>query len=318
MRRVFILLSSKALPYARLCIRTLLANSTEPVRLHLVVDNLEEQRILIAETAQYAIAGRAEILVVSKEEVSDRLSDRFAAMPGLRALHEGHPCWRKIVDPLVLSDADDEIIVTDPDLFFPNRYRFEATPAEGVMMMRQGPNCLFPPAAVRATFDTGVHLANHVDIGVAQLRAGAIDPAWLDWLCGRLDLQTYRPFMHIEAILWSAMAMRFGGRHLAPSAWRCWERGQIKRLAVAGGVPGHWTLRFERLASVKCIHVSGPSKWWVVKALEAGGIRETLNDCTAPSVGPEYRELTRADYEGEQRLKAWAGRLGYYRLTGRA
>lgn len=314
MRRVFLLMHSSALPYARLSIRTMLANSAEPVQLRLVADDAAERDLLEAETAPLAAPG-SEILVTAQEEVSDLLASRFPGRAGLRALHEGHPCWRKVIDPLVLSDPEDEIIVTDPDLLFPNRYAFEPTPAEGVMVMRQGPDCLFPPPAVRATFDRGVRLANHVDIGVAQLRAGAVDPDWLDWLCAGMELDRFRPFMHIEAILWSALAMRFGGRHLDPAAWRCWERGKLKRLAVAAGVPGHWTLKAEPLASVKCIHVSGPSKWWVQDALKAGSLKETGTDRTAPSTGPAYAELTRAGYEREQRLKGLVRRVGLYRLT---
>lgn len=313
-RRVFILLSSHALPYAKLCIRTMLANSVEPIRLRLVADNAEEKAILAAETAEFTMPGKSTIEVIAKDEVSDRLATRFAGKAGLRALHEGHPCWRKITDPLVLSEPDDEIIVADPDLLFPNRYMFEATPAEGVMLMRQGPNCLFPPPAVRATFDLGVRLANHVDIGVAQLRAGAVDIDWLDWLASGLELKANRPFMHIEAIVWSAMAMRFGGRHLDPGMWRCWERGKFKRLAVAAGLPGRWTLRLEPLESVKCIHISGPSKWWVTEAMASGGVKEFHNDCRRPSEGPAYVELTRTDYEREQRLKLVAKQLRIFRL----
>jgi len=314
-RRVFMLLSSRALPYAKLCIRTMLANSDEPIALRLVADDNQEKSVLQAETAEFSASGENTIEVIAKDEVSDRLTDRFPGLAGLRALHEGHPCWRKIIDPLVLSEENDEAIVTDPDLFFPNSYTFEATPAEGVMVMRQGPNCLFPPAAVREAFELGVRLANHVDIGVAQLRAGAVDPEWLDWLASGLDLDAYRPFMHIEAILWSAMAMRFGGRHLDPKVWRCWERGKFKRLAIAAGLPGRWTLRLEPLDSVKCIHVSGPSKWWVTEAIAFGELKEFHNDCRAPSVGSAYVELTRAEYEREQRLKTRFEKLGLYRLT---
>ena len=314
-RRVFILLSSHALPYAKFCIRTMLANSMEPVALRLIADNADEKAILARETAQYAIPGKGTIEIIAKEEVSDLLASRYPGKAGLRALHEGNPCWRKITDPLVLSEPDEEIIVADPDLLFPNRYMFEATPPEGIMLMRQGPNCLFPPAAVRATFDLGVKLANHVDIGVAQLRAGTVDIDWLDWLCSGLDLDAYRPFMHIEAIIWSAMAMRFGGRHLDPASWHCWERGKLKRLAVAAGVPGPWTLRFEPLDRVKCIHVSGPSKLWVSAAMESGSLKEFHNDRCEPSVGPDYRELTAKGYEREQSLKAAVRRLGYYKLT---
>lgn len=317
MRRIFLLMSSRALPYARLAIRTMLANSAEPLHLRLIADDAAEQRLLAEGSAGLAPAG-SRIEVIDKAEVSARLAERFPGRAGLWALHQGHPCWRKITDPLALSAPEDEIVVCDPDLFFPNRFAFEPTPAEGVLLMRQGPNCLFPPEAVRAAFGLGLRLANHVDIGVAQLRAGAIDPDWLDRVALGLDPARFRPFMHLEAILWSALAMRFGGRHLDPAAWRCWERGKLKRVAVAAGLPGPWTLRLEPLARLKCIHVSGPSKWWVQQALASGSLRETGTDRTAPTAGPAYAELTRAAYEREQRLKGLARRAGLYRLGGDA
>lgn len=315
-RRVFILMSSHALPYARLCIETMVQKSTEPVGLRLVVDNAAEKTLLEAETAGIAVPPGSAITVIAKEEVSDLLATRLPGHAGLRALHEGHPCWRKIIDPIVLSAPEEEIIVTDPDLFFPNRFAFEPTPDQGVMMMRQGPDCLYPPEAVREVFDLGVPLANHVDIGVAQLRAGAIDPGWLDWLTGHMDLAAYRPFMHIEAILWSAIAMRIGGEHLNPTAWKCWERGKLKRLAVAAGFPGRWTLKFEPLARAKCIHVSGPSKWWVTEAVAAGHMRDFGNTHADPTPGVAYRALTRDGFEREQRLKQTVRAMGLYRLTG--
>jgi hypothetical protein len=304
MRRVFIVLSSKSLPYAHACIRTMLGNCAEPVSLHLIADDTEEQRILVAETAAYARPGRAVISVISEEEVADRIADRFPGLDGLRALHQGHPCWRKIIDPLALSAPEEEIIVADPDLFFPNRFDFEPMPQQGVLMMRQGPNCLYPPAAVRAAFDHGLRLANHVDIGVAQVRAGTIDPEWLDWAVRPLVQSQLSSFMHIEAIVWSALAMQYGGQHLQPKAWHCWERGLIKRAAVALGLPGHWALRLERLERIKCIHASGPSKWWVQQGLKTGAIREFGVDRTGPTTGTPYVELTRAGFEREQRLKS--------------
>jgi len=315
-RRAFILMSSHALPYARLCIATMLERSAEPVHLRVIADDAAEAETLRAALADIAAPEGSRLEVIAKEEVSARLAERWPGHAGLRALHEGHPCWRKVTDPLILSEPEDEIIVCDPDLYFPNRFAFEPTPREGVMMMRQGPNCLFPPGAVREVFDAGYKLANHVDIGVAQLRAGAVNIDWLDTLARSLDLAAWRPFMHVEAILWSAMAMRFGGCHLDPLAWRCWQRGHLKRLAVAAGLPGRLTLKLEPLARVKCIHVSGPSKWWVTEAVEAGTMRGFGREHLAPVAGPAYRELTRADYEREQRLKGLAARLGYYRLTG--
>jgi hypothetical protein len=135
-RRAFILLSSHALAYARICIRTLLNNSDEPVHLRLVVDNADEARVFETEVQSIKLPEGSRIEVITKDLVSDLLAQRYPGKQGLRALHEGHPCWRKIIDPLVLSAPEDEIIVADPDLLFPNLYRFEQTPAEGVMMMR--------------------------------------------------------------------------------------------------------------------------------------------------------------------------------------
>ena len=303
MRRVFILMSSSALPYAHPCIRTMLENSVEPVHLRLIADDPDERRILEEETARYIVPGRAEIDVIDEAEVADRIATRYPGMEGLRGLHVGHPCWRKIIDPLALSEPDDEVIVTDPDLFFPNRFDFEPTPPDGVMMMRQGPNCMLPPEAVRIAFDKGMYLAKHVDIGVAQLRAGAVDPEWLNWAATDIAVERFHRYMHVEPIIWSAMAMRIGGRHLDPAAWRCWQRGKVKRLAVAAGVPGRWTLRLEPLPRLKCIHVSGPSKWWVQEGLADGSLTEHGNDVCGPTRGPAYVELTRQQYEREQRAK---------------
>lgn len=313
-RRVFILLSSRSLPYAHLCVRTMLANAVEPVHLRLLGDDPADVERLETGVADIAVPQGSTLGFLTKDDVSGEISARHPGRRGLWSLHNGHPCWRKIIDPLILSAEDEEVIVTDPDLFFPNRYSFEPTPATGVAMMRQGPNCLYPPDAVRQTFDLGVKLANHVDIGVAQVRAGAVDLDWLDWLTSSIDLARFRPFMHIEAIIWSAMAMRMGGAHLNPSVWRCWERGKIKRLAVALGFPGHLTLRLEALDRLKCIHVSGPSKWWVKAALERGALRETHNLITEAVPGVPYRELTRGHYENEQRIKRAVAATGLVKV----
>ena len=315
-RRVFILMSSHALPYGHLCIRTMIQNAVEPVQLRLIGDDAEDAKRLSDGIADIAVPQSSTIDVIPREEVTVQLAARHPHLKGLRALHDGHPCWRKITDPLVLSEPQDEVIVADPDLFFPNRFTFEPTLRDGVMMMRQGPNCLYPPDAVRAAFGLGVKLANHVDIGVAQVRAGAVDLDWLDWFARGLDLDRFRPFMHIEAIVWSALAMRMGGVHLDPGVWRCWERGKIKRVAVTMGLPGVWTLRLEAMHRYKCIHVSGPAKWWVTEAIEKGVLRDYGNRILAPSLGVAYRELTRNDYEREQSFKHKIKALGLYRITG--
>lgn len=313
-RNVFILLSSRSLPYARICIDTMLRNSLDPVRLRLVVDDQAEETAIAEGLADLAIPEHSRLEVIGKDMVQETLRDRFPGLVGLHQLHDGHPCWRKIIDPIALSGAQDEIIVTDPDLVFPNRYCFEPPMEDGVRMMWQRANCLLPPAAVRRSFDLGVRLSNHVDIGVAQVRAGAIDLEWLDWYARMLDVPDFRKFMHIEAIIWSALAMRMGGEHLNPGVWKCWQRGQLKRVAIALGLPGRWTLKLENLGAMKCIHVSGMSKWWIKEAMETGLVSETQNRLDKPTTGPAYRELTRETYEREQKIKSVARLIGYQQL----
>ncbi len=62
------------------------------------------------------------------------------------------------------------MVLLDPDLYFPNTFRFEPTPEQGILLMWQRPNCLLPHKTVRAAMDAGIPLARHVDIGVAQWR----------------------------------------------------------------------------------------------------------------------------------------------------
>ncbi len=243
MRRVFIVMSSRALPYAHACIRTMLANSVEPVHLRIIADDSQEQAILAEATSQYAVPGWAEIDVIDEQDVADCIATRFPGMEGLRALHTGHPCWRKVIDPLALSGPDEEIIVADPDLFFPNKFDFESTPHHGVMMMRQRPNCLLPTDAVRTAFDQGLLLADHVDIGVAQLRAGSIDPEWLNWAV----LTTWPS----SGFATSCTSRRSSGR---PS--RCGSAGYtwIRRSGVVGRGAGSrgWRWRPEFRGSGRC------------------------------------------------------------------
>ena len=158
-------------------------------------------------------------------------------------------------------------------------------------------------------------LADHVDIGAAQVRFNAIDYDWLDWVVGALGHEEFTPYMHIEAIVWSAMAMKMGGGYLDPTAWRCWQRGQFKRVAIAMGVPGDKMLRLEPLDKIKCIHVSGPSKWWVTDAIKAGVLKSNDNVYDQPTEVMPFIEFTHDKFRSQQRIKNLARKLGYYKLT---
>ena len=73
MRRVFILLSTKALPCARHCLRTLSAQSAEPVRLDLVANTREKQRLLLARIVQYTVPGRDKTLFLTLGKLPEAL-----------------------------------------------------------------------------------------------------------------------------------------------------------------------------------------------------------------------------------------------------
>ena len=53
-----------------------------------------------------------------------------------------------MTDPLLLSRPGEEMLLLDPDLYFPNRFLFEATPSNGLSLMWQRPN-LPPPTGDR-------------------------------------------------------------------------------------------------------------------------------------------------------------------------
>jgi hypothetical protein len=120
--------------------------------------------------------------------------------------------------------------------------------------------------------------------------------------------------MHIEAIIWSALAMRLGGSHLNPTTWLCWRRSHWKRLLQKAGVPGSALLRFERLAQAKCFHAGGDAKWWVEKAASAGFL-DGRRSLTQHSECLPFVELTPRRYAREQSFKEALRSVGYYALV---
>lgn len=317
-RRVYMVLSSKALPYASRAIATLFKNCTEDFDLTLITDeNVDRLRIEdflgTLETPQ----GKT-CRVVDKNECDELAKDYFRDFPKIREFRAlGHPCWRKVTDPLLFGSNEDEFIVLDPDLYFPNKFSFEPTPRTGVLLMHQRPNCLFPPEAVLRAMTAGVPLANHVDIGIGQARTGSIDLDWLEWFVAEINAIEFRTYMHIEAIVWAACAMQFGGGYFAPSVWRCWQRGHVKRMLYASGlVSGPSLLMLENLKKIKCIHVSGPSKWWVIDAESRGILKTMQNDHSEMSQVIEFIKLDPQRYRRELMVKKAARKFGYYKLTG--
>jgi hypothetical protein len=180
--------------------------------------------------------------------------------------------------------------------------------------MWQKPNCLLPAETVKAAMQEGVRLAHHVDIGVAHWR-GPADLDWLNWLIGRLGGASIPRMMHVEAIVWSAIAMRIGGGHLAPEYWKCWHRTVPKRLMRKLGVPGPRILQHESLRKVKCFHAGGEAKWWLAELLEKTTSLDKQSDPLSPGKVLPFVELIPASYSRQEGFRRLLHTLDQYFFT---
>lgn len=311
-RKVYCILSARSLPYAEKCVQSLFATALEPVDLTLITDGPDDKRQIVESVERLGVKAPHRCVVYSQPEADAIAASKFAGYENLQQFRFGHPCWRKLTDPLLFAAPGEEMIILDPDLYFPNRFTFEPTLASGVVLMWQPPNCLLPDETVLSAYRSGVRLAHHVDIGVAQLR-NDVDLAWFDWLVGVLGGKAIPRKMHVEAIVWAAMAMRIGGGYFDPEHWNCYQYRQWKRVAMKLGVSGVKMLAHENIAKSKCFHASGVSKWFVKEACELNLFPPpaTITEHRAPM---PYEELTPAGYEADQRPKRLARRLGYYKI----
>lgn len=310
-RRVFMVLSPRSLGYAHYALESLFRNTAERIHLHLITDSAQDKAMLSEELAIRQQTAQHFWTIYSEDDLADAESEQFGGYSNLQRFRKGHPCWRKITDPILLSSSTQEMVLLDPDIYFPNRFLFEPTPAEGLLLMWQRPTCLYPPETVRSAMNARIRLAHHVDIGVAHLRA-PVDLDWLDWLIGQLDC-FHRREMHIEAIVWAALALRIGGGYLDPRYWHCWHRSQSARILGKLGVSGSSLLLKEPFSSIKCFHAGGPAKSWLAEA-KRKGILDTGKTVTQPGRIHPFIEITPKSYEREQRIKQVLATLGYYSL----
>ena len=311
-RSLYMVLSSRSLPYGKYAMESLCRRAAEAFQLHLVTDSEDDGAALNDFLRTLSATQGQSFSVHTPAELNERESALFRHYPKLRAFRKGHPCWRKITDPMLLSPDGAEMILLDPDIFFPNRFTFEETPASGLLLMWQRPNCLFPPSVVRAALEAGIRLAHHVDIGVAQWR-NAVDVDWLEWLVGSLGKDPLPRVMHIEAIVWSAIAMKVGGGYLDPRLWHCWHRTQTKRVQRLLHASGAGILKAEPWNEMKCFHAGGEAKWWIPEACDAG-FPHAASDRTQPGKILPFVELTPVRYGREQSIKRLLRGMGYYRL----
>ena len=312
--QVYAVLSPRSLRYALGGLADLFRNSIDPVDLHLITDSESDRETLSNAVSSLHPESRHTWSVTTENDLADAEASRFAGLSNLRSFRHGHPCWRKITDPLLMSADGEEIILLDPDVCFPNRFRFEETPATGLKLMWQRPTCLFPPEVVHRAIEAGVRLAHHVDIGVAHWRGGP-DLDWLDWLIGRLGGDQLPRLMHVEAIVWAALAMRDGGSYLDPHLWVCWHRTQVKRLRRVLGATGAEILADEPWQTMKCFHGGGEAKWLMHDLVARQRVTE-VNEVTHPGRVLPFVELTPTRYAWEQRAKNLLRTTGYYRVFG--
>ncbi|AXC10130.1 hypothetical protein ACPOL_0769 [Acidisarcina polymorpha] len=303
------MLSPRSLSYARLGLQSLLLHCLDLLEVTLITDTFEDQDLLAHTVNELSNPRAHRIRIVAKDELADLESTTFARYANLRSFRQGHPCWRKITDPLLLSQPGEEMIILDPDLFFPNPFRFEPGRAQGLSLMWQQPNCLLPPEVVQLAMRSGIRLARHVDIGVAHWRASA-ELDWVDWMLGKLGGQGLPQVMHVEAIVWAAIAMREGGGYLDPRYWKCWQRTSTKRIMLKLGFSGKRLLAAEPWTSLKCFHAGGEAKWWL-PAMERNS---SMPEQTEVGMTRPFIELTAERYAREEAIKRFVRRVDRFQI----
>ena len=297
-RSVYMVAGIDAIDYAEIAIASLFVNCSDSITFTLITDSASDRDRYAALLDR--LPGETPWVTRSQGECDALAEEVFRNVPHVRAFRLGHPCWRKITDPSLFAVPGSEVIVLDPDLYFPNAFHFEATPKGRLLLMRQRRHCLLPADVVRAAFQTGLPIAHHTDIGVAQ--HDELPWPWIDSLIAQLGGTDLPRVAHVESILWAMIAMKIGGGYLSPRAWACWERTLGKRLLMLLGFSGPGMLRLERTSRLKCFHASSGAKEWLVAAHEAG-IFHAGEPRLAP-VDPEpFVAIGRAEYEAGERMK---------------
>ena len=110
---VGISLGASSLPYGALCIRSLAENLEGDVPIHLLTDSLGDRAQL-----QHAFAGLTRVKVQVADELWADASNPMRRYAGLEKLRKGHPCWRKLTDPMLLARDGEEVVIVDPDVYF--------------------------------------------------------------------------------------------------------------------------------------------------------------------------------------------------------
>ena len=146
-----------------------------------------------------------------------------------------------------------------------------------------------------------------------------LDLEWLDWAITALG-ELPKNVLHVEAVLWSCLAMRMGGGYLDPTLWRCWENSQTKRIRRKLGATPAQMLALEDFSRAIAFHAGGVAKYW----LAAPGSEDQVKDLAArPSAESADRTalrpfvpFTAKKFEWLKKRGRWLDALGYYRFVG--
>lgn len=313
-RKLYVVLSARSLPYAHACLGSLLRNAAEMLDVTLITDGPEDKAQLEEAMTAIGTGNGHSWHVFDKADADRRAESRLSAFPATRAFREGHPCWRKITDPPLFAEPGEEMVILDPDVYFPNRFTFEPTPETGILLMHQRPNCLLPEETVRQAFEAGLAMADHTDIGVAQLGA-PFDWSVLEHLLETMGVGSLPRSMHVESIVWAELEMLWGGGYLDPVAWRCFDNSVFSRLRRRAGRSGVDTIKALDIGALKCLHAGGVAKNWLPDA-EAAGLFAKPADRQADTTVQPFVPFGRHKFERKFANRRLARRLGLYALIG--
>ena len=160
----------------------------------------------------------------------------------------------------------------------------------------------------------GSRWRDHTDIGVCQFRA-PLDLAELDAVLTTLDTAPHARSMHVESIVWAALAERLGGGYLDPGAWHCFANSVASRVRRRMGRSGAATLAQIDFAPVKAFHAGGVAKNWLVDA-ERAGLFDGPHSHLAPTPIRPFVVYPRAKFAAKLRNRRIARKLGLYKILG--
>ena len=315
-RTVYCVLGVRSLGYAVPCLGSLARNSVEPLLLRILTDSAADAVAMRDHLDPLFVDGRHRLEIHDQAHADALAADAYRAFPAIAAFRHGHPCWRKVTDPALYAAAGEEVIIIDPDVYFPNRFAFEPTPHTGLLLMWQRPNCLLPEPLVTEAYDRGIPMADHTDIGVCQFRA-PLDLVALEALLTSIDTRPFARSMHVESIVWAALAERLGGGYLDPEAWHCFANSVPSRLARRMGRSGAATLAQLDFAPVKAFHAGGTAKTWLADAERDGLFADPRTHVDPTPITP-FVEYPRGKFESKLRTRRVARRLGLYKVLGGA